>query len=690
MSKVKIKSPSNNPLIKKPLPSRPHLKKDKGSRDFGGTLLNLEKTAANTYTSYLGGLAGNEDLIPEFQLKNKKWATANDKLTTAAGITGKIGGLAAGLTLGGPTGLGIAQGIQSGVATASSGIEGDQKASAPKQIINYVKMNENPYGNYKDGGRFRPISPYLHVFKGPKHEKGGIPLLGNEVEGGEAMLGDYIFSNSLGYKPDGTVGETGFKHSFADQAKRLQRKFEGNESPLRKQTKDLMFQLIKQGNNFARTGNPFNTGQNKVLAEGGIADFLPEQQNFSITPPEFGVGEEREALRRDYKRDMFWTGIHWNYKDPAKLRENRWDWSKAPVITPQESSEDAARRKLRLSLHEGYPSILEGQKFIPQQPDFSALPQELLAKVTKFIPEQPDFSLVPGELNRQGVPVPKFVPLQPDFSTLPSELQASPSADKNEELPQHGKIALKRALFKSGSVRPLLKRETGLTLTPSDKIQLAGLLPSLAYNLGVATNKPEVERPIKNPAIPSALQTLKTRRYNEQPIINEAYSALRKGEFTINNSTSSDAIRRSNILGMYADAASKLGAVRLQGQHERNLLAQNLADALFTFGESDRAAAEAAHQANLLNKAKKQEALALTATDLGKGLVDFGRFKATQQTNNFNVGMINGLAAFYKVSPELIMQALNQQIPWDSVIGVKKQTIQKKGGKIVFKPSYKI
>jgi hypothetical protein len=85
------------------------------------------------------------------------------------------------------------------------------------QRIGYDRGNPQMYA---DGGLMQGNNQFSEL-NGYKHEQGGIPLAGAEVEGGEVKWNDYIFSDRL---------ETEKGSTFASIAKRIKNKYKGREN----------------------------------------------------------------------------------------------------------------------------------------------------------------------------------------------------------------------------------------------------------------------------------------------------------------------------------------------------------------------------------------------------------------------------------------------------------------------------
>lgn len=70
------------------------------------------------------------------------------------------------------------------------------KASSRPLAENYLTR-----ATQVDGGSMTPLSDDSVAINGPSHDQGGVQLLGSnaEVEGGETMKGNFVFSEQLGF-----------------------------------------------------------------------------------------------------------------------------------------------------------------------------------------------------------------------------------------------------------------------------------------------------------------------------------------------------------------------------------------------------------------------------------------------------------------------------------------------------------
>ena len=86
--------------------------------------------------------------------------------------------------------------------------------------------------------------------KGPSHSQGGVSLGNNiEVEGNEAIFGDFVFSDSLvfGGKENGKEkNKTKNKKTFADEARKIQKKFPDDNDSLAVKAREVQFKKLSQ------------------------------------------------------------------------------------------------------------------------------------------------------------------------------------------------------------------------------------------------------------------------------------------------------------------------------------------------------------------------------------------------------------------------------------------------------------
>lgn len=166
--------------------------------------------------------------VPQYSHVNVKGETGKGALS------GALTGAATGATMGSVIpGWGTAVGAV--VGAVAGGITGGikkKKAAEAMQEQDQLAYEQNNAMLQENGDEviYRAMGGPLSVdnIEGPRHDDGGIEMAKAEVEGGEAKLGDYIFSDRL--KPKGS------KRTFAQVAKGLEFKYRDrdNDTPAMK------------------------------------------------------------------------------------------------------------------------------------------------------------------------------------------------------------------------------------------------------------------------------------------------------------------------------------------------------------------------------------------------------------------------------------------------------------------------
>lgn len=194
--------------------------------------------------------------VPQYSHVNVKGET------TKGALSGVATGAATGASLGSVIpGWGTAVGaIVGGIAGGiTGGIKKKKQAEAMQEQDQLMYDQNNAMLQDQDEVIYRAMGGPLSVnnIEGPSHEEGGIPMgNNNEVEGGEAKLGEYIFSDRL--KPKGS------KRTFAQHAKAIEFKYRDRENDypaLRSKEKEL--ESLKVQNDIVRA----EAEQNQRLLE---------------------------------------------------------------------------------------------------------------------------------------------------------------------------------------------------------------------------------------------------------------------------------------------------------------------------------------------------------------------------------------------------------------------------------------
>lgn len=149
---------------------------------------------------------------------------------------------------------------------------------------------------YQMGGQLKPLNSDTVEVQGPSHAQGGVKLGGDaEVEGGETISGDFVFSDYLGYAD---------KHKeLAKQIGKIERK------PLNRERRVTLEILRKKE-------SALKQDQETLKSELGL--------------PTGSIMQMGGQVERDFSKQPF-TLDEWRYKGKALNR----NWEKYP-LTPQE------------------------------------------------------------------------------------------------------------------------------------------------------------------------------------------------------------------------------------------------------------------------------------------------------------------------------------------------------------------
>ena len=142
------------------------------------------------------------------------------------------------------------------------------------------------------------------------------------------------------------------------------------------------------------------------------------------------------------------------------------------------------------------------------------------------------------------------VSLQTDFNPLPSN-NAQTVPNQNQS---NNKLAQAQGLL-------------GLL---GNQLQLSGMIPAIQYNRNMSKQAAAREPYAYNPYDSQVRGMMASRRYNEQPLVNETNLAFNAGAKAIDLNTNSDAVGRANKVSLYSDLAGKTQLARLEGQKMNN------------------------------------------------------------------------------------------------------------------------
>lgn len=178
-----------------------------------------------------------------------------------------------------------------------------------------------------------------------------------------------------------------------------------------------------------------------------------------------------------------------------------------------------------------------------------------------------------------------------------------------------------------------------------DQMQLAGMLPSVAYNAGMAMQPADKEKALYNPYQDKVKDLYTSRYFNEQPIINENQLDFNKGRADIENSATSDPVRRANLIEMTSNLQKANTNARFEGQKINNEYKGQLGQVLDNLGQQRVAEDRRVSEINAQNKGKKQLFGATAATQSGQALTEAGKAKNQKVSNQVQLSALNNIYA---------------------------------------------
>lgn len=198
-------------------------------------------------------------------------------------------------------------------------------------------------------------------------------------------------------------------------------------------------------------------------------------------------------------------------------------------------------------------------------------------------------------------------------------------------------------------IKPL---ENSNNLTTGDYLQLAGQLPALGYNAAMAFKKPEKQK---------LYQDLSTITPNQQGIdLNPMFLAENSAFKTINEGTSSDAVRRANLANIASGTQRNIADALLQNKNLNSNLRTQFEQRIADRSRFNIAQKLMTDDINAKNRAAQRMFGATAASNLGQGLTTFGVAKNQAATNKIQLSTLNELAANYGVDAKTIQELIDK------------------------------
>lgn len=204
-----------------------------------------------------------------------------------------------------------------------------------------------------------------------------------------------------------------------------------------------------------------------------------------------------------------------------------------------------------------------------------------------------------------------------------------------------------------------------------DQMQLAGMLPSVAYNTAMSMQPADKEPAYYNPYQDKIKDLYTSRYFNEQPIINENQLDFNKGRADIDGLSTNT--RNANLVALNSSMMEANSKARLEGQKINNEYKGQLGQVLDNLGQQRVAEDRRVSEINAQNKGKKQLFAAEAATQSGQALTEAGKVKNQKVTNQIELSALNNIYADFGTKYKN-MDDFYKNASIDELIAFKKHT----------------
>lgn len=530
----------------------------------------------------------------------------------------------------------------------------------------------------------QPFGSILQI-KGRKHENGGTLLdtdgdgIANlEAEDGEAIKNNFIVSDNIGYDKNGNLTDKKNEvvKTFADKSKKIERKYSNRPEydHIANNTKEIEHNKVISDNQFlldnidAKKGNLPKAGNGanileflNTLGSNGAFTQNPLQSitgiiGGNIPAPAASAGAGASAVAGLGKGmaagaalgplGMLGGAAIGGIIGAVQGGKNREEYLQQRRETARFNSQDDINKGADSyntfgQFKNGGPMYKRGGKFLPKADAGQSLVRlEPESRIYNFADNYADVS------SSQASPFTSS-PITGDFSKVPQLSVPKPNSD----VPEYPK-----ALF--GTI--------------GDKTQLLGQLPATLYNMGMAGKKAAKEPYAFNSNESAITRIMAGRRFNEQPLVNEANLAFNAGAKALNENTSSDAVNRAGKIALFTGLGEKTQLARLQGQQMNNQYRGEEASTLNQLGMQKSAEKARVSDINARNLAAKQAFGAKAATQVGQGLTETGKVQNQSLNNQMLYKTLNSLYSKYKLNGQSFDDFLKTIMSEDEIIQFKK------------------
>lgn len=187
------------------------------------------------------------------------------------------------------------------------------------------------------------------------------------------------------------------------------------------------------------------------------------------------------------------------------------------------------------------------------------------------------------------------------------------------------------------------------TLTQGDKLQLAGMVPGMLYNMIKGMQSPDHIPAQYNQYKDQIRSIMASRRFDIQPYINESNRAYNTAIDQLTNNSSSSATRNANINKAYANQINQLSKLRATEDEVNNRYRGEEASTLNSLGVQDVAARNLREQLQVQTDAAAQNFQRAAFTQMGQGLNQFGATKNAALTNAMFADSLNNLVGEFGI-----------------------------------------
>ncbi len=531
----------------------------------------------------------------------------------------------------------------------------------------------------EQGEAMQHSSGKIEAIGGKKHENGGTPL---QVQPSH----EYIYSDSLGYDREGnmTLDENLVRYSFADNAKKIERKYKGREmDSIVQKTKELELGKLKQDAEQARVAKEeieMGKQMKKYKAKYGAnlkrfdnsgfifnqKDYIdwikqtPEYKENTLT--DLGGSDAATVYRPRYAENIYdqygadayntvvntFSNRKYGYTPGSDTSKNTYyktsvgDW---PMTNPYSNS----GKGIAGNYGGTYPGSIGNKQFL--------FPNSGGPK-----PFQPGY--LENVMKNSGVDLNK--PLNGGIAPMS---RATASIDQRSTAPEVAD-KVKNGMFSS--------------LTTGDKMQLASMLPAFGFNMGMGLRKADVEPNRKNLYEKDVVNIMQNRKFDIQNYLNQSNLATNTAKEDIGNNSTSVGGKMANLQKLFANQSNALGDITTKGQEMNNQYRAEEANTKNIIGEANRAESIRAAGINDQNKARKQQFLAKAFEQMGQGIATTGQAANQSLTNKLLIKSLSEISPDFNVKNMKDIERMS--VDKDSYIvfdGVKTEFKMSDEGKIV-------